>query len=209
MNTFDQSITAPVAALGTPRPRSASRRVRAILAGGLVLGLGAAVTLAAWTDQEFASGTFTAGDFVFQGASASGVYGDHTTSGGAASLAFTLPTATHLTPSDSVSAPFSIKLTGDSSATVALTNATVDAAQGLSYAVTKTATWGCGAGTSVISSTALGAGAGSASLGTMAPGDEWFYCFTVTANAAQTGSSALVKGATSTGIWQFAATSTP
>ena len=44
-----------------------SRKVRAILAGGLVLGLGAAVTLAAWNDSEFAKGTFTSGSLNIQG----------------------------------------------------------------------------------------------------------------------------------------------
>ena len=37
------------------------RKVLAILAGGLVLGVGTAVTLAAWNDSEFASGDFAAG----------------------------------------------------------------------------------------------------------------------------------------------------
>ncbi|WP_087872156.1 SipW-dependent-type signal peptide-containing protein [Arthrobacter globiformis] len=38
-------------------------RVRAVLAGALVLGVGASVTLASWTDSEFAAGTFTASTF--------------------------------------------------------------------------------------------------------------------------------------------------
>ena len=41
--------------------------IRAILAGGLVLGVGAAVTLAAWNDSEFVTGTFTAGTFNLRG----------------------------------------------------------------------------------------------------------------------------------------------
>lgn len=40
-----------------------SRKVRAVLAGGLVLGVGAAATLAAWTDSEFGTATFTASRF--------------------------------------------------------------------------------------------------------------------------------------------------
>jgi len=36
------------------------RRLRAVLAGGLVLGVGAALTLAAWNDAEFATGSFQA-----------------------------------------------------------------------------------------------------------------------------------------------------
>lgn len=39
------------------------RRIKAILAGGLVFGVGATATLAAWTDSEEASGSFEAGRF--------------------------------------------------------------------------------------------------------------------------------------------------
>lgn len=35
-----------------------SRRIRALLSGGLVLGVGVSVTMAAWTDTEVASGAF-------------------------------------------------------------------------------------------------------------------------------------------------------
>ena len=38
----------------------ASRRSRALLAGGIVLGLGTTATLAAYSDSEWASGTFSA-----------------------------------------------------------------------------------------------------------------------------------------------------
>jgi predicted ribosomally synthesized peptide with SipW-like signal peptide len=43
-------------------PRT-SIRVRAALAGGLVLGLAAGMTVASWTDAEFAGRTFTASTF--------------------------------------------------------------------------------------------------------------------------------------------------
>ncbi len=39
------------------------RRVRALLAGGLVLGVGATMTIAAWTDQEIATSAVSAGTF--------------------------------------------------------------------------------------------------------------------------------------------------
>lgn len=42
----------------------ASRRSRAILAGGVVLGIGATATLAAYSDSEWAAGTFSAGPVV-------------------------------------------------------------------------------------------------------------------------------------------------
>lgn len=46
--------------------RRRSRRVRAVLAGGLVFGVGAAATLASWTDQEVATATITAGTFAIE-----------------------------------------------------------------------------------------------------------------------------------------------
>ena len=49
------------------RPNQKSRKVKALLAGGLVLGVGAAVTLASWTDQEWTEGLFGAGSFNIEG----------------------------------------------------------------------------------------------------------------------------------------------
>ena len=51
-----------------PRPprRRASIRVRAALAGGLVFGLAAGLTVASWTDAEFVGTTFTAGTIDLQ-----------------------------------------------------------------------------------------------------------------------------------------------
>lgn len=43
--------------------RLRNRRIKAVLASGLVFGIGSAATLAAWTDTEEASGTFEAGTF--------------------------------------------------------------------------------------------------------------------------------------------------
>jgi predicted ribosomally synthesized peptide with SipW-like signal peptide len=47
------------------RPR-ASLRVRAALAGGLVLGVSAGLTVASWTDAEYTSASFTASSFGMQ-----------------------------------------------------------------------------------------------------------------------------------------------
>ena len=46
--------------------RRRARKIKAILAGGLVLGIGSAATLAAWTDNESTAGSFTAGRFAIQ-----------------------------------------------------------------------------------------------------------------------------------------------
>lgn len=45
------------------RNRRHWRQARALLAGGIVLGLGASATVAAWTDNVQASGQFIAGEF--------------------------------------------------------------------------------------------------------------------------------------------------
>ncbi|MEH6623763.1 MAG: SipW-dependent-type signal peptide-containing protein [Dietzia maris] len=50
-----------------PDPGSRGRRRKALLAGGAILGLGAAATLAAWTDDVWVSATFTTDTFDVQG----------------------------------------------------------------------------------------------------------------------------------------------
>lgn len=54
-----------------------SRKIRALAAGGAVLGVGAAITLAAWTDNEFAIGDFATGSFNIQGAAGDSAFADH------------------------------------------------------------------------------------------------------------------------------------
>lgn len=54
---------------GSQKPRTRHRRwlrVRAVLAGGLVLGVGAAATLASWNDSEYASAVVTTSTFDLQ-----------------------------------------------------------------------------------------------------------------------------------------------
>jgi len=63
-------------------------RLRAVLAGGLVLGVGAALTVAAWTDHEHATGTFQAGVFGIEGRTAASLWGEHPSGELAASLEF-------------------------------------------------------------------------------------------------------------------------
>ena len=89
-----------------------SRKVKALLAGGLVLGVGAAVTLAAWTDQEWVKGEFTAGSFNIQGSTNGTDFSDHASADGAAQLGFDLPAnlSANLAPGDTVAAPFSLRL---------------------------------------------------------------------------------------------------
>lgn len=49
------------------------RKARAVLAGGLVFGVGASATLAAWTDTEYSSAEFTSGTFAVE-ASVDGIW---------------------------------------------------------------------------------------------------------------------------------------
>ena len=63
------------------RPR-ASIKVRAALAGGLVFGLAAGLTVASWTDAERVGATFTASSFDVQTSLAGGAYTASTTVSG-------------------------------------------------------------------------------------------------------------------------------
>ncbi|GEC74299.1 SipW-dependent-type signal peptide-containing protein [Microbacterium maritypicum] len=91
--------------------KATQRKVLAVLAGGLVLGVGTAVTLAAWNDSEFANGTFTAGAFNLQGSTDGTAYADHDSAGSAATLAFTLPAGLvgNMSPTSSVYAGFWVR----------------------------------------------------------------------------------------------------
>lgn len=86
---------------------------RAILAGGLVLGVGAVVTLAAWNDSEFATGEFGAGEFSIEGSTDGSTFSEHATSDAAATLNFEV-NADNLTPGDAVYANYSVQLTSNS-----------------------------------------------------------------------------------------------
>lgn len=58
-------------------------KVRALLAGALVLGVGATMTLASWTDQEFATGSFSASRFDTQSSIDNSAWADNTSAPGA------------------------------------------------------------------------------------------------------------------------------
>ena len=191
------------------RARRRSRMIRAILAGGLVLGVGTAVTLAAWNDSEFATGTFTAGKFDLEGSTTDGTtFSNHASSPGGA-LSFTVP-ASALSPGDSVSAPFAVRLAADTTnaASVTLTTETpTGTVTNLTYTLDIKSAWGCGSSTSStpISGSALNAGTTTFALAagspTTNPGAPVYLCFTVTAGGG------LVQGQTGAAIWKFTATS--
>jgi predicted ribosomally synthesized peptide with SipW-like signal peptide len=189
-----------------------NRKTRAILAGGLVLGIGAAVTLAAWNDSEFAQGTFTAGTFNLTGSTDGSTFTDHAATTTPASLGFTVnPTA--LSPGDTVYAPFAVRLdeTTTSDAVVTVSNAaTSGSVADLTYSLIQPTAFGCSAtttGTALVpSATGLGTVPGGTTFtlahGTAgAAGTAAYLCFTVTAG------SNLTQGQTGTATWQLTAAS--
>lgn len=203
--------------------KNTQRKVLAVLAGGLVLGVGAAVTLAAWNDSEFATGTFTAGSFNIEGSTTGATtgYAEHNVDDGdaAATLTFELAdVAASMAPDDVVYAPFWVRLDSTTTNDATLLPTGITAGTGgneanLSYTVTAIAAGDtCGAsatGTVVAQGTSLSTQTGATSVpltkgaAPATAGTPVQLCFAVTAGAD------LVEGAAATGTWEFTATSTP
>lgn len=202
------------------------RKVRALLAGGLVLGVGAAVTLAAWTDNVFGNAQFASGDapWNLQGNFATGapvwLPENNTPNGGA--LQFEVPLKNNMTPGDVVHAPLGLRLEPGQAlgASVTLTGPTNAASTTFGAALRYTVYSGvtaasCAAGT-VGSATVVGPNA-PLGTGTTAPivlpggppaiaGTPVELCFVVTL---PDGTSNSVSGQnTGTLVWNFAGTST-
>jgi predicted ribosomally synthesized peptide with SipW-like signal peptide len=192
-----------------------SRRVRAILAGGLVLGVGAAATLAAWNDSEYAASTFTAGTFGITGSIDGATFVDYTTKNPQtpASLNFQLP-PTAMAPGNTTYALFSVKTVSQSVAGNLLLSAGVPGGTGLAahltYGVRTVSTAVCneatyGTGTVVVAAgSALTAGPSGAQPVAANGAAQVNYCFAVTLpttapNAAQS--------LTMTQTWQILGTS--
>lgn len=195
--------------------RGRRRKVAAILAGGVVVGVGTMATLAAWTDTEYATGSFTAGRLTFQGSTDQTAFSEHTTSGTAAVLSFTSPLVTQMSPNDVVYSAYALRLYRDSTngANVVITApSTTGTTSNITYTVIKTATAGCNAGSTgtvvVPAGTALGGVGAATPFALAAPvnattdGVPAYLCFKVTAGAA------LTQGQTGTATWLFTATST-
>lgn len=192
-----------------------SRKIKALLAGGTVMGFGAVMTLAAWTDQVWAGAEFSAGVFNVETSptGAEGSYREHPTQNDALELEFEVRAA-NLSPGDSVAAPLVLRLDADTTyaATVVLESVSPSGSNAphLSYSIVRVPTASACApnatGQSVGSGATLAAvsnpvpfsltpGAGSAA------GDPVALCFRVTAG------SGLLQGQGATGQWRFVATS--
>ncbi|MBB3039130.1 SipW-dependent-type signal peptide-containing protein [Hoyosella altamirensis] len=209
------TTTAPV----TPRDTSdRKRKIRAILAGGVVLGIGAAITLAAWNDSVWAEGQFATDAWNVQGSTDGGsTWFEYATSAEAGQLQFTLDNLA-MVPGDTVYAPFALRVGPDTStldasvilngAIVANTNPFVSDLQltvtGANFANCNDGTAGA-ALTGWPSSAPLGAG-GATPITVNGDGTQYNLCFVV---HLPNGSGPYTGGQQETGsvLWKFDAES--
>jgi len=192
--------------------RRRSRQIRAILAGGLVLGVGAAITLAAWNDSEFAQGTFSAGTFNLVGSTDGTTFAEHATVGSPATLAFTV-SPTLLSPGDVVYAPFAVELDASTTndAIVTISNAATSGdISDLTYELIQPSAFGCASTTTGTELVAAGTDLGTVPASTTfalsqgtpptVAGAPAYLCFKVTAGA-------ITQGQSGTATIEFAAVS--
>lgn len=202
-------------------------RIRALLAGALVLGVGSSLTVASWTDSDFASGSF--GASVFQTESnvtkpydASGTWSTNDVSPGA-TLVFN---AEAMSPGTVFYAPFAIRTKAMSVAgevvlgvPVVTSSATgvADLGAALRYRVVRSATCQASSftgspdfvvGSDGVKPLTVGQDAGvvnplAAATATL-PGAPTQFCFEVSLPA---GANNALQGQTATATWQFTATS--
>ncbi|WKU03379.1 hypothetical protein [Micromonospora sp. HUAS LYJ1] len=211
------SVVTHRTAAGSPR----LRRVRAVLAGALVLGFGTTSTLASWTDGEYGTGSFAASVFGTESQTSSSSWASHTPAANAAMLVFN---ATAMPPAVSYYTWIDIRTTSTSTTggTVALSNSSNNSGLLLSvleYRVVRTATTGttCAAaafsgspiwivGPSYTSITSVPSPAVSSPI--TAPGGatpQLRFCFET---RIQSGASNTYQGTTGSVTWRFTSTST-
>lgn len=198
------------AALRAGERRIRLLRIRALLAGGLVLGTGATSTLASWNDAEYANGTFTAAKFGVEGSLDGSTYSKHTSSS-AAALSFS-PAVTGLFPGGTSYAAFAVRATSGSIAGhVQISAGTpTGALTDLRYGVRTAGAMGqCNAtnypsGAAVIpdGSTLGTSAAGSQAL--LADRTPVYYCFAI---SLPVGASNGMQGLAIAQTWQLVATS--
>ncbi|KAM9861906.1 hypothetical protein ACI1US_02240 [Leucobacter sp. BZR 635] len=180
----------------TPK-RHGWTRARALLAGGLVLGVGAAITLAAWTDNEWARGIFGSGSFGIEGSTDGSAFSDNPTTGDAAQLSFAVG-ADNLAPGSEVYAGYAVRLQAGSTYA-----ANVDVTQDMSAALAGTTASYVFTTDATCDATAYGGGtdADAASFELDALNAPAFLCFKVAADGT------LVQGERGSITWTFTAES--
>lgn len=172
-------------------------KAKAILAGGMVLGVGAAITLAAWTDTEWATGLFGSGSFGIEGSTNGTAWSDNPVTGAPASLSFAVG-ADNLTPGSAVYALYAVQLkdgsTNEAEVAVSQNEASKIAGTTASYKYVTGAT--CDA-------TAYGTGTNEngTSFDLTATEAPTYLCFQVTAD------NTMPQGADGSITWTFTATS--
>jgi predicted ribosomally synthesized peptide with SipW-like signal peptide len=201
-----------------PTRRPGLLRLRAVLAGGLVLGVGAAVTLAAWTDREYGTGTFTASTFDTESTSAATSTGwASNASSPGATLQFN---ATSMSPGSLQYATLNVRTTlatnvsGNVVLTSATTTGTLPAVLEYRAVRTTATTTTCNAATFTSGTYIAGSNAPAYQSSSTVPvavqspiaaaNGEIRYCFEV--RMAPTAASTY-QGATGTITWLFTATS--
>lgn len=196
--------------------RLRSRRVRAVLASGLVLGVGAAATLAAWNDSEHTTATFTAGQFGIVGATDGTNFSNHLSPGppAPATLGFAAPVGA-MAPGNTVYALFSVKTVDPSVAgqvqLVANNTGITGLGPSLRYSVSVIAGTSCnattfGAGTLVVpAGSVLTVNATGPQPLTANGGNQVNYCFAVTLPSDADNSA---QGLSADAKWIFQAVST-
>ncbi len=179
------------------RSRRGWTKARALLAGGLVLGVGAAVTLAAWTDNEWVRGVFGTGTFGIEGSTDGTAFSDNPTSGDPAQLSFAVG-ADNLAPGSQVYAGYAVRLTQDSTyqANVTVAQDVSDAIPGTTASYVYTTSTTCDASAFAAGTNANGATFELTSLAAPA-----FVCFRVVAD------DTLAQGADGSITWTFSAES--
>ncbi|WP_306892896.1 SipW-dependent-type signal peptide-containing protein [Agromyces albus] len=202
METPLEQATAQVNASGR------RRKAMAVIAGGLVLGVGAAITLAAWNDSEFATGSFGSGTFDLEGSTNGTTFSSDLVAPGK-TLSFVVD-ADALSPGDVVAVPFAVQLSADSTYEADLTIEAVSGdpiAADLTYEVVDTGTFvaGCDeatAGTTLVPSAATTESGPTALPSFTATEEPLNLCFVVTAGPD------IDQNLTGTVTWEFVGTST-
>lgn len=210
--------------------------VKAVLAGGLVLGVGGAITLAAWTGNEFATGTFTSGSFGIEGSTVdtnlAAAFSSHAASPGA-TLSFSLEND-NVSPNNTYYQPYALRTASGTATQASITASIVSsgAFQGVSYALydlgagTAGTAFTCDAdsivnATTLIPTTSLAVAvtepavlplsstltlAAGTSGASPTAGAPENLCWVVTTG--DTSDAGLAQNASSTAIWQFTAAPT-
>lgn len=179
--------------------KNTSKKAKAILAGGLVLGVGAAVTLASWTDEQWANASFSSGEFVLESSTDGVNFESHAKND--AVLDFDNDIAKNLAPGQEIIAPFALRLSADTGHDARVTMngpSRGDYIEGLDYGIAKADANGeCHSGLDFQSASAafynLEAGSGDAA------GEAEVLCFHVSA------SENLAMKQTANPTWTFTA----